>query len=105
MTMKIEVGEVLRSLENTAWSLIERAMAEGATVADVASAAAGVRVVIGMREKLGRSSAEHDEIARRYLAFLAERLTEIDSGSVLKSAAAASIITGKPVVLPEDWKG
>jgi hypothetical protein len=96
--MKVEVGELLRQLENSTWELIERAMSDAATVNDVAIAAASVRATGGMRRKLGASSAKHHDIEAEYLTGLSLRLMEIDTGEDLYSSrVAAKLISGGPI--------
>lgn len=98
MAEMIEVGAVLRALEDAAWGMIEQAMAADAIVADVGAAAAAVHVTASFRRKFKADSPDHDRIDAEYLACLSARLQEIDEGDDLGAAmAAAALIAGKPV--------
>jgi hypothetical protein len=102
---KIEIGEVFRILDANLTTGLDRAMRDGATVADLAAAALHVRLAGAMRRKLGCSTAKHDSMETERLASLSRRLMAIDSGDIIAAATAAAFISGKPVTFNDDEEG
>ncbi len=93
----IELGKLLRTLDDAAWRLIQRAMAEDATLNDIGAAAGAVRIAGATRRKYGAASPASEHVEAEYCACLSARLMEIDIGDNLDDARiAATIIAWKP---------
>lgn len=101
--MEVELGRVLRAVEDATWELIERAMRDGATLADVAAATVAVRATGALRRKYAASSPAHGDIEAEFLTCLSLRLMEIDGGDDLgASRAVAELIAAGRKQIPTD---
>ena len=89
---KINSAQLLRTVGDEAWSLIDRSMQADATVSDVITAVLFVNVAVSAERRFGDWCPKISDVYQTYIDSLAIRLQEVDAGSIAFAQFAADAI-------------
>ncbi|MEH2508564.1 hypothetical protein V1290_007375 [Bradyrhizobium sp. AZCC 1578] len=91
--MRIDVTPIMHGLDDLAWAAIENAVCrEGATLGEIATAAAALNAAATFRRKCGAMYPEYECIHNEYRVCLSLALMKVDGDDLAGVQAVADLI-------------